>query len=130
MRNVVVLVLAVVVGAGCVRMVPVASRIEAGAFKACQLDTGMSQAELVEECGEPAEKLRSLNEDESECWLYETRTLFMINLSSTAFAGARGAYALCFEERTKMGTKTARVASIWAVSTASTAVGAMARLPL
>lgn len=107
---------------GCVRFVAVASRIDGDSFKGCAIESGMSQAELVEECGEPVRKLRSLNEDESECWQYDTRTTaWAVAGSAIPFGAARSSYVVCFEERTKMGATTARISKIWPVDTSTLA---------
>lgn len=99
------------------------TRIDGDTFKSCMLTFGWTPEEVVQYCGEPARKLRSLNEDETECWLYPTRTLvggtYGLPLS---FAGVGTTYAVCFQQRSLLGSRGlhTQVTAVWAVDTSTT----------
>ena len=73
------------------------TRIEAGAvFRACNLHLWMTRVELLERCGAPSQRLRSAQEREEECWVYDSLTRVADpTVAWSAIGGQRSRWVVC-----------------------------------
>lgn len=102
----------------CVTVTPIAiTRIEGGTFRACSVDTSWTEAELLEQCGAPALRLRSLNRDQGECLVFESLTRARTpGVQVELGGGERSRIAVCLYSAERKSTAGGReIAAVWSL---------------